>query len=163
MHKGLGSLPPPPGSPPKFQLSEDNDRSSGQRGQNKWHNNVHPKILELTKTVRETRTDIPLNNTLKKAGMKMKDLPSIKCDTEKGRQKVCWKYILGNCPSGPNCGFAHVPQSKISDEYLDKFLPSLTKVITEGVEKLPEESTPRNKASKRKRQGGTFQLTMQEE
>ena len=115
--------------------------------------------------MRESKATIQLNKGLKKAGMDKDDLPVIKCSdsSDTGKEFLCYKYILGNCPSGPNCGFAHVPQSKISDEYLDKFLPSLTKVITEGVEKLPEESTPRNKASKRKRQGGTFQLTMQEE
>ena len=86
----------------------------------------------------------------------MKDLPDFRCSgtRDKGGKKVCWKYILGNCPKGPDFGFLHVPQSNLSEAVLDKMLPPLAKVITKGLERFPVESPSRKKANKRKRQGG---------
>ena len=115
--------------------------------------------------MRESKATIQLNKGLKKAGMDKDDLPVIKCSdsSDTGKEFLCYKYILGNCPAGERCGFVHVPSSHLKEKTLGKILPPLTKVIKEGLEKLPPEDAPRKRGSKRKRQGGAAHITVHEE
>ena len=127
-----------------------------------WHNFVHPLMRELTKNLRAKKKPINLNRGLKRAGMKLNDLPKfkVKDSAKPPRKGLCYKFLLGNCNGGVNCNFCHVPAEDLTNEVISKVTPQLTKLVKEGLEKLDGQNNSSNK--KRRVPSGPNKLLFQE-
>ena len=168
----MGLLTPPRGSPPDFASvsfgldssgGDDSDDTPGdpfrKRG---WHEYQHPTLRELTKNLRAKKLPIPIGRGLEQAGMKMNDIPKLKCKDSANppRRGFCLRFALGNCNVGEGCNFCHVPGDQIPEEYLNKVTPHLTNLVKNGLEKLDYQK----KAGSKKRRGvsGQNKLSFQE-
>ena len=153
IERGLGMLLPPAGSPPVFDgvldVGSDTDDKVDPLRVKGWHDMALPEFKELTKNLRSKKVTLQLSEGLEKAGMKIDDLPKIKCRDTENRKGFCYKFALGNCSSGKACNFCHFAGSSLSDEVVDALRAPFTKLVREGFEKLE----PKKGSRKRKRSG----------
>ena len=103
-----------------------------------------------------------MKKALAQAGMKMKDIPQLKCRDRAipPREGLCFKFMLGNCDGGEGCNFCHIPGDQIPDDYVKKVSPHLTNLVRNGLEKLGGQK--KLGGSKRKRVAGPNTVLLQE-
>ena len=66
--------------------------------------------------------------------MQLTDLPEVACKLN-GKEGICWRYVMGNCPMGKGRKFVHAPAKQLPDSLVIKALPPLTK-LAKGFEKV---------------------------
>ena len=127
-----------------------------------WHKYVHPTMRELTKNLRAKGYPILMNKGLEQAGMKLKDLPQLKCKdcSDPPRSGLCFKFLLGNCNGGEDCNFCHITGEQLPEAYINKVAPHLTNLVKNGLEKL--DGRKRSGSKKRKGASGQNKVSIQE-
>ena len=88
---------------PDINVKDDsNDTPSDPLRVRGWHDYVHPTMRELTKNLRAKNYPVLMNKGLEQAGIKLKDIPQLKCHdcANPPRKGLCFKFILGNCNGG---------------------------------------------------------------
>ena len=96
-----------------------------------WHEYVHHKIKPLSDRLRKKVKTIRFSKLLEDAGLKLHDLPEVKCSDENEKHGMCYKFLLGKCERGTECSFVHLPPENLKEEIVDEMVPTLEKLVSQ--------------------------------
>ena len=137
MKRGLGILLPPKDNPLLFESnvmspSSENkeDTEDNPYRTTNWHEYVHCKIKPFSDKLRKKVKTIQFSTLLEDAGLKLQDLPEVRCSDENGKYGLCYKFLLGRCERGTACSFVHLPLENLKEEKAEEMAPILEKLVS---------------------------------
>ena len=96
-----------------------------------WHEYVHHKIKPFSDRLRRKLKTIRFSALLEDAGLKLQDLPEVRCSDENGKYGLCYKFLLGRCEQGTACSFFHLLPENLKEEIAEEMAPTLEKLVSQ--------------------------------